>query len=163
MSSPKKHEQLSKRPYEIADLLYHYCQLSLEGSKQLIDYGTGELFSAVEAHTVTRIEEHPGITVTEIAQQTGRTKGAVSQIISKLEEKGMIRREADSKNARKSRLYLTAAGLELSRCHKEYDERSVGDDLDRSIERFGLEAVENLVQIIDYWGSRSSRKEENED
>lgn len=159
MDKKNMHEQLSKSPYEVADLIYHYCQLQLEASKRLADYGAGELYTPVEVHTVTRIEENPGITVTEIAEQTARTKGAVSQIVAKLEAKNLIRREKDPQNARKACLYVTETGAYLSRCHKAFDERNMGAALERSINQFGLESVENFIRIIESWADRSQRKQ----
>ncbi|WP_076982523.1 MarR family transcriptional regulator [Bacillus siamensis] len=47
----------------------------------------------VEVHTLSVIEENPGITVTEAALKRNRTRGAVSQIISKLEKRDLIIRK----------------------------------------------------------------------
>ncbi|WP_076983037.1 MarR family transcriptional regulator [Bacillus siamensis] len=47
----------------------------------------------VEVHTLTVTEENPGITVTEAALKRNRTRGAVSQIISKLEKRDLIIRK----------------------------------------------------------------------
>ncbi|WP_260399874.1 helix-turn-helix domain-containing protein [Peribacillus simplex] len=50
----------------------------------------------VEVHTLTVIEENPGITVTEVALEWNRTKGPVSQIITKLEKRSLIIRKKRS-------------------------------------------------------------------
>lgn len=89
------------------------------------DYGTGETINMVEVHTLTVIEENPGVTVTEVALGWNRTKGAVSQIISKLENRGLIIRKKEAGNAKNVHLYATDQGKLLSKAHKEYDIREL--------------------------------------
>ena len=55
----------------------------------------------VEVHTLTIIEENPGITVTEVTLEWNHTKGAVSQTITKLENRGLIVRNKAENNAKK--------------------------------------------------------------
>ena len=50
------------------------------------DYGEGIPMTMIEVHTLTYIEEHPGVTVTELAKYWGKTKGALSQTASRLAE-----------------------------------------------------------------------------
>jgi DNA-binding MarR family transcriptional regulator len=85
------------------------------------DYGTGEIINMVEVHTLTLIEENPGITVTEVALEWNRTKGAVSQIITKLEKRDLIIRKKEAGNAKNVHLYVTDKGKLLSIAHKDYD------------------------------------------
>ncbi|WP_068504372.1 MarR family transcriptional regulator [Paenibacillus kribbensis] len=51
------------------------------------DYGTGDHINMVEVHTLTMIEENPGITAAKLALEWNRTKGAASQIVIKLEQR----------------------------------------------------------------------------
>ena len=115
---------------------------------ELHDYGTGELYTSTEVHLVTRIEENPGITAAKIAEQTCRTKSAVSQMVTKLEGKGLLRREKDPANARQQLLYVTPKGLELSKCHKAYDEQNI--PLDDLTALFGPEAVNKFAEMMEY-------------
>lgn len=147
MSIPK-HKQLHKPAHELSNIMYHFSQMQTESNKQQTDYGTGDLYTPVEVHTVTHIEEYPGITVTEIAKRTARTKGAVSQIIAKLEDKGLVRREQNQNNARQFFLYVTEKGLELSKKHKEFDEQKLGPVLDDLIALHGYEAVDKFFKIL---------------
>ena len=156
--STAKHQQLSKPAHELSNIMYHFSQLNSDATKQQRDYGTGELYTPVEVHTVTQIEENPGITVTEIANRTSRTKGAVSQIIAKLEEKGLVRREQNQNNARQFFLYVTEKGLALSKKHKEFDEKALGPFLDDLISLHGFEAVEEFFVIMDELIKPSHRK-----
>lgn len=134
--------------YQLAEIASRWFQLQSMYEKKQNDYGTGELYTSTEAHTVTLIEDNPGITVTQIAVDTFRTKSAVSQMVSKLEAKGLIRREQNPRNAKQQLLYVTEKGLELSHCHKQYDEAMI--PLKDLIALFGPESVGKFADIIQY-------------
>ena len=132
--------------FELAELSYAYQQIAMDLTKQPLDYGTGELYTPAEVHTVTRIELHPGITATQIADATMRTKSAVSQIVARLEDKGLVRREKDPGNGRQQFLYATDKGLQLSRCHRAFDEAHV--PLNDLVARFGPDAVDQFADMM---------------
>lgn len=106
---------------EKANIIYKFVMTYSDYVKTARDYGTGDIINMVELHTLTVIEENPGITVTEVALEWNRTKGAVSQIIAKLEKRGFIIRKKDGNNARNVHLYATDKGELLSKAHKAYD------------------------------------------
>ncbi|MBE5967275.1 MAG: MarR family transcriptional regulator [Lachnospiraceae bacterium] len=85
------------------------------------DYGIGILLNMIEAHTLTYIEENPGITITELAAYWNKTKGALSQTVSQLCKKGLVTKEKKEGNAKNVLLYATETGIELSKAHKLYD------------------------------------------
>lgn len=148
MQQNEKHKKLSLSAYQVSEIFYQFVTTYKDSEKALHDYGTGEVYTALEVHTVSRIEDNPGITVTEIAEQTARTKGAVSQIITKLENKGLVRREKDPENPRRVCLFVTPEGLELSKCHKKFDDVNMRHLLDRWISLYGYDAVEKHFQIM---------------
>lgn len=144
-----KSEQYRRLVHRLADINDRYQQVQLDYNKEQRDYGTGELYTPTEVHMVTRIEENPGITATKIAEETYRTKSAVSQMLSKLEAKGLICREKDPNNGKQFFLYVTPRGKHLSLCHKAYDE--IAMPLMDIVERFGMEAVEQYIAIVEYY------------
>ena len=144
------HEQYSRLIRRITDLSDRYKQLGTDQHKELHDYGTGELYTSTEVHMVTRIEENPGITAAEIAEIICRTKSAVSQMLSKLEAKGLIYRQKDPSNGKQQLLYVTPKGNHLSLCHKAYDEAMVGIPVQELSEKFGIEAIESYLAISEY-------------
>lgn len=152
----KKH--LSRLAYQFADISDRYQQVGQNYYKELHDYGTGELYTQTEVHTVTRIEENPGITASKIAEDTYRTKSAVSQMLSKLEAKGLIYRERDPNNGKQHFLYVTAKGKHLSICHKSYDEANI--PLEEMIDLFGLDAVEKFADIMEYMSRHTLKRQQ---
>lgn len=70
-----------------ATLLYKFVMLYGDYVAENQDYGTGELINMVEVHTLTAIEENPGVNISELANMWNRTKGAISQTATKLEKR----------------------------------------------------------------------------
>jgi DNA-binding MarR family transcriptional regulator len=87
--------------------------------KKAIDFGTGEKLYASELHTIEAIGNKYGNTVTELCNSFGITKGAVSQIISKLEKKQLISKERNSDYPKEIIISLTEKGWVIFKSHKE--------------------------------------------
>jgi DNA-binding MarR family transcriptional regulator len=63
-----------------------------------------------ERHMLDRIGDNPHMNMTELARASGVTKGAVSQIIKKLETKGVISRYKKAANDKEVFIELTETG-----------------------------------------------------
>ncbi|WMJ81560.1 MarR family transcriptional regulator [Clostridium sp. MB40-C1] len=98
----------------------------LEIEKKTRNYGTDQQLFEAEIHMIKAIKENEGIHVTGLADILGVTKGAVSQIIMRLERKGMIIKEKDIKNQSRLVLKLTPKGeiahINHERFHLEFDD-----------------------------------------
>jgi DNA-binding MarR family transcriptional regulator len=96
-----------------------------ELDKKIRDYGTNEQLHEAEIHMIKAIKEHEGIHVMGLADLLGVTKGAVSQIIMKLERKGMIVKDVDPHNLSRLWLRVTPVGetayLRHEELHQEFD------------------------------------------
>lgn len=110
-----------KEKLKEADSLYVFLQVMAARENCPRDYGTDELYTLVEVHTLAEICKHEGITGSELAKLFLKTKGAITQIVSKLEEKGLVRKERDEENRKCVRLYPTAKGKKLQEYHTLYD------------------------------------------
>ena len=106
-----------------SDLIHNYVMRYSDRNSRKMDYGTGEHYTAVEVHILEKIYFHPGITVTELAELTSRTKGAASQIVAKLYEKELITKVPQEDDAKKRSLLITPKGEQLNKFHMDYDER----------------------------------------
>jgi len=88
-------------------------------------YGTDQPLYEAEIHMIKSIKENEGIHVTGLADMLGVTKGAVSQIIKKLESKDMIVKDTDPRNLSRLVLRLTPKGetayLHHEELHQEFD------------------------------------------
>ena len=149
---PTDHTALTEpQLLERAERLYRFVQLYADYMQAARDYGTGELISMVEVHTLTMIADSPGITVTELAQMWDRTKGAVSQNVKKLEQKGLIYRQRKADNGKVVHLFATEAGERLSRCHKDYDRRDVVGTQAVLLQRCTPQELADFFKVVDIY------------
>ena len=105
-----------------ADELFEFALRYNDYIYRARDYGNGDPIKMVEVHTLAMIEEHPGISVSQLARLWQRTKGTVSVNVSALEKKGYIYRQKDPGNSKVMHLYPTAKGLRLSVYHRAQDQ-----------------------------------------
>jgi DNA-binding MarR family transcriptional regulator len=73
-------------------------------------YGTDELLYTSELLMIEGLGYKPGVNVTEYAENHGITKGAVSQLVKKLEKKGLVERYKNPTNQKEVFLKLTMKG-----------------------------------------------------
>ena len=78
-----------------------------------------------ERHMIDKIGDNPDMNITEFAESLGVTKGAISQIVSKLEKKGVVKRYKKSGSEKEVILHLTKEGKELYEMHKKVNEESI--------------------------------------
>jgi len=72
----------------------------------------------VERRVLININENHGITNVELASLLGRTPGAITQIIIKLQNKGLVERVKKKGNAKAVHLFPTLAGVNLALDYK---------------------------------------------
>lgn len=146
-------ERIEHKTYDdaaAADILHQASNFYI-ATKRPKDYGTGEIYTSVEAHTTKYIGDNPGITITEIARDYGKTKGAISQILKKLESRGLIYRRVDSENENRSFLFVTEKGAELNRAHREYDMVMFGESLDPVRELYSDDEINTAFKVLETW------------
>lgn len=106
-------------PHEMAEIITRFGSFFVENSAK--DYGTGEKMHTVEIHILSYIADNPGILSVQVAKDWNRTKGAVSQIIKKLEAKELIYKMKEAGEKNQLHLYVTEKGKQLDQFHKQYD------------------------------------------
>jgi DNA-binding MarR family transcriptional regulator len=114
-------ERKNKISYSLLTVIYKFS----ENDKQTRYYGTDTLLFSSEIHMIRAIKEEEGIHITGLANKLGVTKGAVSQIVNKLNKKGFIKKETDLYNQSKLIIKLTPKG-EIAdanhvKLHKKFD------------------------------------------
>jgi len=87
-------------------------------------YGTDDLLSKAEIHTIAAVGDHLGINITTLAEVLGITKGAASQMIYKLVDKSVIEKRVSPDSDTEVVLNLTDKGLKNYRAHKKYHQQT---------------------------------------
>lgn len=119
-------------------LIYEYDQIPLM-------YG-GMLFYQQETHTIQQIGKNPGITVSEIAENTGKTTSACSQIIKKLRERNVVIQKRNMSNCRQYNLELTDYGWEIFNEHEALDSACF-ENYEQQLQQFSEEQLNTAIMV----------------
>ena len=79
--------------------------------RQCRNFGTDVEIHLGEIQMIMTIHNAQGIHVNGLAQKLGITKGSVSEMLRKLERKGLVRKEKDPLKMTRLNIYLTDKGL----------------------------------------------------
>ncbi len=113
-------DKLLTNKHQIA---YDSLNLSLalvELDKKTRYFGTDVPIFHSEIHVIMAIAEHSGIHVGGLADVLGVTKGAVSEILKKLERKALVIKDIDDLNLSRYSLSLTEKGKKAHKNHMYY-------------------------------------------
>ena len=102
-------------------IVYDFAMLCSGMMSAGCPYGDGQTLTMTEVSVILEIMHHPGVTAAQLCKKWNRTRGAVSQLLKKLEQKELIYREkkrqkekdADAEE-RGVGLYTTSAGFRIA-------------------------------------------------
>lgn len=115
--------------------------------KQPLDFGTGDLLYPSEIHAIDEIGKNNGETVTELCSIFGVTKGAVSQLIAKLEHKGYVKKIRNVDFGKEKIISLTPKGRRAFEGHARLH-NAVDDDFITHIGKVSIKEVEQFKRIL---------------
>ena len=128
------------------------------------DFGTGVSLYRSEIHTIKSIGDNPGINMTTLAEKMGVTKGAVSQTINKLVNKGLVVKASADDNAREILPQLTELGWKGYQDHERFHMQMFqvvheyyGGRFRHELKRF-IRVMSDLNQILDRFEREGLRR-----
>lgn len=86
-------------------------------------YGTNMELTSTEIHTIQAVADFRDASLTHLANLMGVTKGAMSQTISRLVQKGLAAKEGAPTSGREIRIELTDLGQIAYRNHEAFERR----------------------------------------
>jgi DNA-binding MarR family transcriptional regulator len=89
-------------------------------------FGTETDLTGSEIHLVEVIGQNEGLSVTDMAKRLGITKGAISQTLKKLGEKGLVIKEVDPTNTSRITVSLSTKGKVGYYSHLQWHEKMDG-------------------------------------
>lgn len=136
---------------EFFDVVYRLINKYNNKTKTPKYYGTQHLLYSSQVHMLEVIGGHNGLTATNIAKLQGVTKGAVSQILSKLFTKGLIKKEVSSTGTNEILIYLTETGKIVYDNHLKYHEDLLADvsSLINDLPKESLDICKKILSTID--------------
>lgn len=107
---------------EIIYMFLKMAQRIIDFDKTSLNYGLNVPIYNAEIHTIVAIKENEGISITGLAKELGITKGAVSQIVNRLQKKETVIKDQDPMNKSRLVLRLTKDGETAYKYHEKYHE-----------------------------------------
>jgi DNA-binding MarR family transcriptional regulator len=101
----------------IAYLFVHAAEKYRRIEETPIRMDDGTTVYGSEMHLAVAIGDGRARTATDLCELFGVTRGAVSQAVNRLEEKGILRRKPSTEDAKKLLIELTAKGRRLNALH----------------------------------------------
>lgn len=140
------------RPYDvmISGLMEKFLRVLNKYSaieKIPMDFGIGERLYPSEIHTIESIGKNQEINVTGLADVMGITKGAVSQMIGKLIQKGLVIKSKDPFNDKEVRLGLTPRGWSAFAGHEKFHS-SIYEDIINNFSNISSEHIDLFQGVL---------------
>lgn len=140
---------MNEELHSIIDLFIRILHLYSVIDKKPKDFGTGDLLYVSEIHAIHYIGGNPEINMTQLAEISGVTKGAISQIVKRLVRKQYIALYK-TKNKKEVNLRLSDKGYIINQHYEEFEkERFVfAEQLYENASREDITLIRNLFTII---------------
>ena len=132
---------------EIIELFIRLANKYKALEKIPVDYGVGTDLYHSERHLIDQIGDHPEMNITELAGLAGVTKGAISQTVKKLENKGVVTRYKGADNEKEVFLKFTDIGRDIYKKHKEVDREAI-IPLYEELRKYSDDKVYFLVEMF---------------
>ncbi|MBY0599130.1 MarR family transcriptional regulator [Bacillus bingmayongensis] len=110
-------------------------------------FGEAGPLTPSEIHTIDAIGEERGVLMSELANRLHVTKGAVTQIIVKLENKKLVERTQNPNDSRSVIVALTEKGKNAFRAHEELHLKFY-EDLNSQLDEKEIEIFEKCIEKL---------------
>jgi DNA-binding MarR family transcriptional regulator len=115
--------------------------------KSPVDIGIDDKLNGAQIHMIEAVGKGYGETVTELSKYFMVTKGAVSQIISRLHKMGYIAKTKRTGNDKEIILELTDKGHAAFQIHEKYNESTVAV-LMHLMKKYDQNEAETLLSML---------------
>lgn len=132
---------------EIAWLMERTVHKYMQYEKKPQKYCGDLTLTQPEIHTVAIIGDREGISVTQLAAARGITKGAVSQMIYKLVDKGLVEKRVSPDSDSELNLHLTERGKQAFREHRKRHE-SMEERFSEILNDIPEETLQYIMQFL---------------
>lgn len=112
----RTYEDITPLMKSLGHALYKYTVID----RKDFDFGVGVNLFPAEIHMLEAINCRNGVGVTELAEEFGVTKGAISQLINKLVKKKLVVKEPASDHKSRVVIRTTPKGKTACQNHREF-------------------------------------------
>jgi DNA-binding MarR family transcriptional regulator len=124
--------------------------------KKPVDIGNGVLLYPSEFHLIEIVGKYPEKNLTSIALHSGVTKGAISQVVRKLEKKGLVKKVSTPGNKKNIMLELTNFGRDAFEWHRSLHD-SMEIEIKKELEKMSDSEIDRFLRIYGHIESMLDR------
>jgi DNA-binding MarR family transcriptional regulator len=152
-------DNTSELKEQINVALLHLMMEFVRLDRMTQQYGTDTPIHHAEIHALASIVENPGVHIGGLAEKLGGAKASASELVKKLERKGLVRKETNADNLSKLSLFPTDKGEKAQETHARYHatlNNSVFEELSGATETeldFLSEFLVSLTKKLGDWRS----------
>jgi DNA-binding MarR family transcriptional regulator len=118
-----------------------------ELEKMAIDVGMGEKLYPSEFHVIVAVGAGYEDTVTGLSRRLEITKGAVSQVVNKLHEKGLVNKERNKDYGKEIILSLTEKGQKAFKVQDDFHKKMENEFINQ-LDAVTPEQMDSFIQIL---------------
>ena len=133
--------------------LLHFVMSYTDLEKKARCYETDVPIYNSEIHLISAIAQNPEIHIRGLAEKFGITSASVSEMIKKMQKKGLVEKRVDKENHSRIQITLTEKGKLAHRVHRRYHE-----ELDQMVEEELKEASEETIEFLDLFLKNMTRR-----
>jgi DNA-binding MarR family transcriptional regulator len=112
---------MDKARLEVINAFITLTENIANSKTNVLDFGSEDMtFYRREIHIIKMIGDYAGIFSSEIARRFGITRAVIHKTLLKLEEQGLMRKEQDTTDKKRHKLFLTEKGKTAYYYHEEY-------------------------------------------
>ncbi|MDN6899608.1 MarR family transcriptional regulator [Oenococcus sicerae] len=131
--------------------------------KQTDNYGTKAKLHSSELNMIAAVAEYPDSNLNKLSESLGITKGAVSKMVKKLVQKGLVTKQFAANSENEVAVNLTEMGQVAQRNHKLY-EKKLNDEIltvyssltEKMLAEFSEKLLENQ-QLLKHLAQENSK------
>lgn len=151
MNTESNHKDLFKQLYDRAKLLYNFVNLMNMHTKHTNCSEIAPDLSMTEVHVLVDVLENPGITVSDLGRMNKKTRGAISQMVSKLEQRNYLIKRVSDQHGKMLELYLTETGEQIAQEHSRYDVKALTATLNKLLDKCSMDEIDSFYKVLGYY------------
>ena len=132
---------------ELTWLMERTMHKYIQYEKMPQEYCDGITLTQPEIHTVAIIGDQEGINITNLAQMRGITKGAASQMVYKLVDKGLVEKRVSPNSDSEINLYLSKMGKKARNEHRKKHE-TIGKTFSKAMDSVPVELQQKMYEFL---------------
>jgi len=149
MSDKNELKQILHSIHHRVGALHDFIMVSTSMINVSVPYRNGIQLTPVEAMTAVVIAQSPGVTASELCFRWRRSRGNLSQLLKKIEAKGLIVKGNKPDNNKEIALYPTDEGIRLYHQYMMNDSEDSTNIAKKLLETCTMDELRDFYKVID--------------